>query len=177
MTCRSFARFSALALLALFAAVPARAELTICNKTATPISLAVAFETTQDLVSQGWWTLDPDQCQTTITVPLDRQYYYHYAVSPTMKVEWAGNFNFCTSDNPQFRISGAQSCEQRNYHTTGFRQIDVGDGKVFTLNIRGGPAPAAETAPQAPAAEPVPEAVPPAAAVPESPAAVPAPAQ
>lgn len=150
MVSRLAARVMFLALVAgVIAPGSARAELTVCNKTTAPVIFAVAFETTQDLVSQGWWTIMPDQCQIAISVPLDRQFYYHYAVSQELKVEWRGNFNFCTSDDPQFRISGAQSCEQRNYHTTGFRQTDVGTNKDFTLNIR-------NTAPdQAPGIAPV----------------------
>lgn len=159
-------RLSRLAALACFVGCAvsgsARADLTVCNKTTAPVIFAVAFETTQDLVSQGWWTIMPDQCQIAISVPLDRQFYYHYAVSQELKVEWRGNFNFCTSDDPQFRISGAQSCEQRNYHTTGFRQTDVGTNKDYTLNIRNTPEPVA------PGIAPV--TTPPAAAAPAVPA-------
>lgn len=141
-------------------AAPARADLTVCNKTTAPVVFAVAFETSQDLVSQGWWTVMPDQCQIALSVPLDRQFYYHYAVSQELKVEWRGNFNFCTSDDAQFRISGAQSCEQRNYRTTGFRQVDVGTNKDYVLNILNSapaPAPAAGsvTTPPVVAAPPV----------------------
>lgn len=133
----SLLRFSLFCILVCSAPLtPAQASLTICNKTPSSLSLSVAFETSQDLVSQGWWTLEPEQCQTTLPTPLDHQYYYHYAVSSALKVEWTGNFNFCTSDEQQFRIVGAQACEQRNYHTTGFRQIDVGTNKDYTLNIR-----------------------------------------
>ncbi len=133
-------------------ASPAHADLTICNKTPAPVIFAVAFETTQDLVSQGWWTIMPNQCQIAISTPLDRQFYYQYAISHELKVEWRGNFNFCTSDDNEFRITGAQSCEQRNYHTTGFRQIDVGDNKNYTLNIRSSDSP--PTANPAPASAP-----------------------
>ena len=145
---------------------PAQADLTICNKTPASINVAVAFETSQDLVSQGWWTLDPDQCEKTIAVPLDHQYYYHYAISNAPKVEWAGNVNFCTSDDPQFRVIGAQGCEQRNYHTVGFRQTDVGTNKDYTLNIRSAEPPKTEATPAAPAAVATPAVTAPAATAP-----------
>ena len=146
-------RFRFIAVLAVmlsFFALPAHAQLEICNKTAAPFSLAIAYETDTDVVSQGWWTIDPDKCEQVIKTELKHQYYYHYVVSRALGVEWAGTFNFCTNDDPQFRISGASSCEQRNYHTTGFRQINVETSKAYTLDVSMGPPPAKAAAPAAP---------------------------
>lgn len=149
-------RFLALALPVLISlATPAAAKLEICNRTASPFSVAIAFETEADMVSQGWWTVDPDTCATVITGDLNRQYYYHYVRSRALNVEWAGNFNFCTNEEPQFRIAGSGRCEDRKFTATGFRQIDVGSNKDFALDISmGAPAaaPAAEVTP-APALE------------------------
>ena len=140
-----FSRFlsiMALAVLALsFSPAAVQADLTICNKTAGPTIIAIAFETSDSLISQGWWTILPNQCQIAVPTELNNPYYYYYAVSHEQKLEWRGNFNFCTSDDPQFRISGAQGCEQRSYRTTGFNQVDVGDAKNYTLNIIGVSAP------------------------------------
>lgn len=143
---------AAFAVLVAFAA-PAQAKLEICNKTPAPFTVAIAFETDADVVSQGWWTVDPDKCTTVVDGDLSRQYYYHYIRSRALNVEWAGTFNFCTTEDPQFRISGAGGCEERNFHITGFRQIDVGSNKDFSLDITMGPAPAA-AAVQPPAAAP-----------------------
>lgn len=91
-----------------FFALPAHAQLEICNKTAAPFSLAIAYETDTDVVSQGWWTIDPDKCEQVIKTELKHQYYYHYVVSRALGVEWAGTFNFCTNDDPQFRYQRGQ---------------------------------------------------------------------
>ena len=146
-------RFRFIAVLAVMLscfALPAHAQLEICNKTAAPFSLAIAFETDTDVVSQGWWTIDPDKCEKVIKTELTHQYYYHYVVSRALGVEWAGTFNFCSNDDPQFRISGSSACEQRNYHTTGYRQINVGTNKAYTLDVSMGP-PVKAAAPVAPA--------------------------
>jgi uncharacterized membrane protein len=141
--------FSVLAIALAFFAQPAAAQLDICNKTPAALSVAIAYETDADVVSQGWWTIDPDKCETVITSELNKPYYYHYAVSRALNVEWAGTFNFCSNDDPQFRISGASDCEQRNFRVQGFRQSDVGTNKRFSLDISMGPAPAAAPPPAA----------------------------
>jgi uncharacterized membrane protein len=163
---------SALAICLLLASAPAHAQLEICNRTAAPYSLAIAYETDADVVSQGWWTVAPDKCETVITGELKRRYFYHYAISRPLNVEWNGSFTFCVDDDPQFRITGASDCEQRSFRTLGFRQIDVGTSKSYALDISMGPAPAPKVEPMAaPAAEPAPPAA--AATVP---ATAPAPA-
>ncbi len=148
-------RFLALALPVLISlATPAFAKLEICNRTPSPFSVAIAFETDADIISQGWWTVDPDKCATVIEGDLTRQYYYHYVKSTALNVEWAGTFNFCTNQDPQFRISGAGTCEERKFTLTGFRQIDVGTNKDFALDISMAPVAPAAAVTTAPAVAP-----------------------
>lgn len=158
--------FSLLAVALAFLAQPAAAQLEVCNKTPGSLNISIAYETDADIVSQGWWTIDPDQCQTVITTELNKPYYYHYAVSRALNVEWAGTFNFCLNDDPQFRINGVGDCEQRSFRTVGFRQVEVGGNKRFTLDISSGPAPAAAQTPAAVPAAAAPITAAPADAVP-----------
>ncbi len=165
-------RFAVVALAGLFiAASPAHAKLEVCNRTSSPISVAIAFETDADIVSQGWWTVDPDQCERVINTDLNRQYYYHYVRSAALNMEWAGTYNFCTADDPQFRINGASNCEERHFEVTGFRQTDVGTDKDFTLDISMGPSPAK---PAAAPAQATPAQATPAQAAPATPQTAPA---
>lgn len=160
------------------AGMTAQAQLTVCNKTPAPLNLAIAFETVQDVLSQGWWTIAPDKCEPIIPTPLTQAYIYHYAKSDQLNVEWAGTYNFCTQNNPEFRIPGGMDCEARSYRSTGFRQIDLQGAKAYTLDITAGPI-AAPPAVAAPSVEtpvevidvPVPEAQP---AAPAAPAGAPA---
>lgn len=134
-------------------AAPAHAAFTVCNKASSPINVAIAFETLQDVVSQGWWTIEPGACEAVIPSTLTQRSIYHYAMSTALNIEWAGAYNFCTQGSPQFRIVGSMDCEARNFKTTGFRQTDLKGQTDYTLDIIG---PAPTTTPQAttPAATP-----------------------
>lgn len=147
MLVRLLRLFAFIALISPICATPAHAQFRVCNKTPAPVSVAIAFETTQDVVSQGWWTVDPDNCTVIINSPLEKRYYYHYIISNALKFEWRGTYEFCTSNDPQFRINGSQDCAGRSYLTTGFRQTDVGTNKEYTLNIRTNPVAASEITP------------------------------
>lgn len=131
------------------ASASAQAALIVCNKAPAPVSLTIAYETVQDVMSEGWWTIAPDQCETVVKTELNQQYIYHYAKSEQLGIEWAGTYNFCTLNSPTFRIPGGMDCESRSYRTTGFRQIDLQGAKDYTLDILSGPVAAAPSAPAA----------------------------
>ena len=128
-------RFFFMAFLICTFASSAHAQMTVCNKTAAPLSLAVAYEADDNVVSQGWWDIKANDCMVVIEAALSHPYYYYYAASKALNVEWTGNFNFCSSNESQFRIEGATGCEARNFTTKGFRQINVGTRKKGTLDI------------------------------------------
>lgn len=135
-------------------AAPAHAAFTVCNKASSPINVAIAFETPQDVVSQGWWIIQPNACEAVIPSALTQRSIYHYAMSTALNIEWAGAYNFCTQSSPQFRIAGSMDCEARNFKTTGFRQTDLQGQTDYTLDIIG---PAPTTTPQPTAATTTPE--------------------
>ncbi len=127
-------------------ALPAHAAFTVCNKASSPVNVAIAFETPQDVVSQGWWTIDAGKCEAVIPGQVTQRSIYHYAMSTALNIEWAGAYNFCTQNSPQFRIVGSMDCEARNFKTTGFRQTDLKGQSDYTLDILG-PAPVATPQP------------------------------
>jgi uncharacterized membrane protein len=117
-----------------FAFSPARADWTICNKTAEEYNVAIAYEQGRGHVSEGWWTLRP--CGGCKVVHQGR-----FAVAGAfLRGEGKegsvaeGNNLFCVT-NRAFTISGAGNCRNRGYSERGFTLHRVtGD---YTTNITG----------------------------------------
>jgi uncharacterized membrane protein len=117
--------------------------LTFCNRTQDPVWAALARETQGKKLSQGWWHLQPGQCEKVIRDRLEERLIYAFAEhSGESKAQpWKGNFNFCT--RPQiFEIEGAEDCEGRGFKKTGFLQIDTGGQPGVTFEFRKEEAPA-----------------------------------
>lgn len=165
---------AALALVFAFTA-PAHAQLDFCNKTSDEVAAIAAFDTQEDVISKGWFKIKANECVTVIKYPLDQPYYYFYAVSRSLGLEWSGTYRFCASDKDEFEVTGAGSrCEERGYRTMSFNQFKVNDAKKFIFNISAGPNPAAIKPPAAADAVPpaAPELAPAAPAAPATPPAV-----
>src|SRR5258708_4995221 len=106
----------------------ARAELKFCNQTNERINLAIGYNSPASgkWTSEGWWTIDPDQCKVPLPLNgvLKARYYYYYADSDSNK--WSGDYIFCTQDS-KFTIEGDRDCKSRGYAPEGFNEIDVGE--------------------------------------------------
>jgi uncharacterized membrane protein len=137
MICRpaSIARLWAALLGALCLAVPkAYADFRVCNSTASRVSVALAYTDGQIWVSEGWWNLKPNDCDTLLRGPLAAQFYYIYGMDERGG-EWKGKAFMCTRDH-EFRIEGRQNCFARGYDRTGFFEIDTGkDAKTWTVQM------------------------------------------
>jgi uncharacterized membrane protein len=121
-------RTFALVALTIALALPtaARAELKFCNHTKEQVSVAIGYNSTDSgqWTSEGWWTIDPDQCKVPIGGVLKQRYYYYYADSDSNK--WDGDYIFCTEDK-KFEIEGDKDCKSRGYAPEGFRELDIGE--------------------------------------------------
>jgi uncharacterized membrane protein len=110
-----------------------------CNQSSKVIMVAKSTATGQQVdgknvfLSQGWYELNPSQCVTLWTGPLQNRYYYVYAESSTS--HWSGQYPMCVSEKA-FRISEPQ-CGQ-GYMRRQFNQIDIqGKNGVFTYYFQG----------------------------------------
>ena len=56
---------SALVLLG-FAGTPARADLKLCNNTASRVGVAIGYKDREGWASEGWWTAEPQKCLTLL---------------------------------------------------------------------------------------------------------------
>ena len=124
----------ALALAALLLAGPARADFRVCNNTASRSSVALAYTDGAAWVSEGWWNIKANTCETLLRGALAAQFYYLYGIDETGG-EWKGRAFMCTRDR-EFRIDGRQDCFVRGYDRTGFLEIDTGkDAKDWTVQL------------------------------------------
>ncbi|MBM3607959.1 MAG: DUF1036 domain-containing protein [Alphaproteobacteria bacterium] len=126
------AALAAAALLAL--ALPARADLRLCNDATTRVSVSLAYTDGKSWITEGWWNLKPGACETLLRGQLAAQFYYVYAMDERGG-EWKGKAFMCTRDR-EFRIVGRENCLVRGYDRTGFFEIDTGkDAKNWTVQL------------------------------------------
>ncbi|MBB4264451.1 DUF1036 domain-containing protein [Roseospira visakhapatnamensis] len=114
---------------------PADSGLRICNRTDVERFLAIGYSKDDQWTSEGWWTLEPDQCATPIEGDLTQQFYYYRAEDPDEQFNGEG-YVFCAVDDA-FTIVGDENCEARGYEELDFREIDTGPearGYVFVMD-------------------------------------------
>ena len=121
-------------LLPLTAASPALADLRFCNRTQVPVSVAVGYRDQEGWISEGWWTLKPNQCDTPLSGPLAARYYYFFASDQSGSGDWLGKAFLCTQDQ-MFTIRGADRCTERGFERKGFVEIDTRDQKSWTVQL------------------------------------------
>ena len=121
-------------LLALCLATPARADLRLCNQTASKVGIALGYRDTQGWVTEGWWDVTPKACETLLKGTLAARFYYVFAVDYTRGGEWSGRSLMCTKDNA-FTIRGVEDCLARGYDRNGFYEVDTGEQKSWTVQL------------------------------------------
>ncbi len=130
--CRSL--LLAAALFGVDLATPAFADLRLCNMTSSRVGVAIGYRDPQGWVSEGWWNLRPNACETLIKGTLTSRYYYVYAQDYDRGGEWAGRTPLCTRDK-EFQIRGAEDCLARGFERTRFFEVDTGEQKHWTVQL------------------------------------------
>lgn len=116
------------------AASAARADFRLCNNSNTRVSVALAYTNGAGWVSEGWWNIKANLCETLLRGPLAAQYYYVYAMDERGG-EWKGKAFMCTRDR-EFRIEGRENCFVRGFDRSGFFEVDTGkDAKNWTVQL------------------------------------------
>jgi uncharacterized membrane protein len=92
---------------------PARAELTLCNRTSYRMDVALGLEKRANVQTRGWFRLDPGQCRQALDGTLDADMVYLHARSPSVygsvPLPLSGQADFCIK-NGDFDIPNARSC-------------------------------------------------------------------
>ena len=95
------------------AAMPARAELTLCNRTSYQMDAAIGLEKRANVVTRGWFRIDPGQCRQVVDGALDVDMVYVHARTPPVygsaPLPQNGNAEFCIRDG-NFEIANARGC-------------------------------------------------------------------
>lgn len=132
---RSVLRLAAPVALFLFAgAVPALADLRMCNTTGSRVGVAIGYRDAQGWVTEGWWNIAPRACETLLRGTLAARFYYVHAVDYDKGGEWTGKSIMCTR-NKEFTIRGIEDCLSRGYDRSGFFEVDTGEQKGWTIQL------------------------------------------
>lgn len=123
----------------------AQSGLSFCNTTDFLVWGAVGYERAGKFISSGWIRIEPQRCEKAIKGELSQRYYYAYAEAVDavglvarrrgQDLIWSGNHTFCTKGT-RFEIEGRETCAERGYDETGFKQIDTGDAIVWTETMQ-----------------------------------------
>ena len=131
-------RLEAAVLLALltgiFGGTPAFADLKLCNFTTSRVGIAVGYKQKDDWVTEGWWNVLSNACETLFSGELKSRFYYVHAVDYDRGGEWSGKDLMCIGDKA-FTIKGVDSCQERGYKRSGFYEVDTGEAKEFTIRL------------------------------------------
>jgi len=117
--------------------VPARAELSLCNRTSYRMEAAIGLEKRANVATRGWFSLDPGQCRQVVDGPLDVDMVYLHARTPAVygsaPLPQNGQADFCIRDG-DFDIPDARGCPvSQQAHFSAARPSDSPKGPVVNL--------------------------------------------
>lgn len=112
----------------------AKADLRLCNKTESKVGIAIGYKDKTEWITEGWWNLDENSCETLVPGALVSRYYYIYAVDYDQFGEWGGRAFMCTREK-EFTIRGIEDCVARGFERTGFFEIDTGEQSSWTVQL------------------------------------------
>jgi uncharacterized membrane protein len=115
-------------------ALPARAELTVCNYTPQSAKVALGYFGGTAWSSRGWWFIPPRACREVLPGPLKARYYYLYATDD-LAGTWDGHSGFCVAAANKFEIRGRANCASHGYDRKGFFRIDTGQASNYTQRL------------------------------------------
>lgn len=116
---------------------PAKADLRICNTTSARVGVAIGYLDGPVWVTEGWFNLRANRCETVIRGRLASRYFYLHAVDYDRGGEWSGSNILCTRD-VEFSIRGPLDCYARGFERAGFIEIDTGQQSDWTIELSDG---------------------------------------
>jgi len=120
--------------LSLGATNQARADLKLCNTTASRVGIAIGYRNDSGWTTEGWWNVASQTCETLLKGNLVARYYYLHAVDYDRGGAWAGKAFMCTKDKA-FTIKGIDGCDDRGFSKTGFFEVDTNESDEWTVRL------------------------------------------
>lgn len=119
------------------APTPARAELTLCNRTSYRMETALGLEKRANVATRGWFRLDPGQCRQVVDGALDVDMVYVHARTPPVygspPLPQNGQAEFCIRDG-DFEFANARGCPlSQQARFTAARPSDSPKGPAVNL--------------------------------------------
>lgn len=108
--------------------------LRLCNRTASRVGVAIGYKENRQWITEGWWNVGKDSCETLVAGALVSRFYYIYAVDYDQGGVWGGKAAMCTRDK-MFTIRGIEDCVARGYERSGFFEVDTGEQKSWTVQL------------------------------------------
>ena len=133
------------ALLAALSGGEARADFRVCNETPETVGVSLGYRAEDGWVSEGWWHVPGEDCQTLVPGALTARFYYLYAENAERSRRWGGEARMCTAEE-EFRIVGVVDCVPRGYARIGFGEYDTGEQTSWTVRLTAGDATPREAA-------------------------------
>lgn len=123
------------------AAMPAQAELTLCNRTSYRMETAIGLERRANVETRGWFRLDPGQCLKVTDGALDADMVYVHARTPgiygSAPLPQNGHADLCVREGA-FEIANARDCPvAQQMRFTAARPSDSERGPVVNLAEEG----------------------------------------
>jgi uncharacterized membrane protein len=112
----------------------ASSGLRLCNKTSSRVGVAIGYKQNRQWMTEGWWNVAKDSCETLVAGTLVSRFYYIYAVDYDRGGVWGGKAVMCTRDK-EFTITGIEDCVARGFERSGFFEVDTGDQKSWTVQL------------------------------------------
>jgi uncharacterized membrane protein len=138
----------------LFAALPAKAALTLCNRTSYVVYAATAAIRSPQSQTQGWTRIAPGDCQVARKEALTAETYLVHARSSLAHSgparAWGGGFPMCVRDTDfSLNTSVAMAvCSVEGTFALPFAALDTGGKSNWTMTLDEKPALASLTAAQ-----------------------------
>ena len=134
-------RFFLILGLATLAVLPprgARAEFAVCNQSFDVVNVAIGQDDGEAFVTEGWWTIGPNQCANVIRDALSSRYIYVYAQDVFGQPVLNGTTQMCTGPR-RFVIRGIDECWSRGHAAARFVEVDTQKTSRWTLFLAPAP--------------------------------------
>jgi uncharacterized membrane protein len=108
------------------------------NYTSETVYISVANFEAGGWRIDGWYEVAPRATVRIMEGKLDQRYYYYHAYTKSRSNVWQGNYNFETHPTNQFtilRVNGNYGALPAGHAMRGFRQVDTGEHRSYTVNL------------------------------------------